>query len=214
MKIMVMSDEESSYIWEHLDKSVFEGVDMILAAGDLKSEYLEYVVTMSNKPVFYVHGNHDEKYKVNPPEGCECIEDDIIEYQGVRILGLGGSMRYRSGLYQYNEKQMQRRIRHLWLKLRSYGGFDILLTHAPAAGFHDTNDPNDICHRGFEAFNELLDKYKPNYPIHGHIHMNYGTKAPRVAQNKQTTVNNAYRYFTFHFRDTVTEKTKELTQNK
>ena len=44
--------------------------------------------------------------------------------------------------------------------------------------------------------------------------MNYGTKAPRVAQNKQTTVINAYRYFTFQFGDTVTEKTKELTQNK
>ena len=209
MRIMVMSDEEASYIWDHYNKEIFQDVDFILSAGDLKPEYLEYVVTLSSKPLFYIHGNHDEKYSTKPPEGCFCIEDDIVEYQGIRILGLGGSMRYRKGLYQYNEKQMQWRIRRLWLKLRSYGGFDILLTHAPAAGFHDAED---LCHQGFAVFNELLEKYQPKYHIHGHIHMNYGTKAPRVSQNMYTTVINAYRYYSFAYNETEAEQTLSVSQ--
>lgn len=48
-------------------------------------------------PSLYVHGNHDDKYNVKPPEGCICIEDEIYEYEGVRFLGLGGSNRYKPG---------------------------------------------------------------------------------------------------------------------
>ena len=201
MKIMVLSDEESAYIWEHFDKEVFKDVDLILSAGDLKAEYLEYIVTLTSKPLFYVPGNHDESYKRKPPEGCFCIDGDIVEFEGIRILGLGGSMRYRAGLYQYSENQMKWRIRRLWLKLLKNHGFDILLTHAPAAGFHDTKDPHDICHRGFASFGRLLEKYRPKYHIHGHIHMNYGTNAPRVSQNNGTTVINAYRKYTFEYED-------------
>lgn len=198
MKIMVMSDVESTYIWDHYQKGVFDGVDLILSAGDLHPEYLTFIETMSNLPLLYVHGNHDEKYKQNPPEGCICIEDDIVEYQGIRILGLGGSMRYRPGAHQYTEEKMQLRVWKLWLKLKSYGGFDILLTHAPSAGFHDGTD---LCHQGFEAFSKLIEKYQPKYHIHGHIHMNYGIQTPRISQNRQTTVINAYRTFDFFYNE-------------
>ena len=38
-------------------------------------------------PLFYVHRNHDEKYR-REPEGCICIDDRIVILDGVRILGL------------------------------------------------------------------------------------------------------------------------------
>ena len=71
-----------------------------------KKEYLEYIVTMTNKPLFYIPGNHDNKYLDNPPEGCICIDDDVIEHEGLKILGLGGSIRYSNAKYQYTELQM------------------------------------------------------------------------------------------------------------
>ena len=198
MKIMVMSDVESTYIWDHYKPGMFNGIDLILSAGDLNPRYLTFVESLSNVPLLYIHGNHDERYKVTAPEGCFCIEDSIYIHEGVRILGLGGSMRYRPGAHQYTEKQMQKRIRKLWIKLKRYGGFDILLTHAPIAGFHDGDD---TCHQGFEAFAELLEKYQPKYCVHGHIHMNYGVRTPRLSLKQNTVVVNAYRSYTFDYDD-------------
>ena len=72
-------------------------------------------------PVLYIHGNHDDKYEMTPPEGCICVDDDLYVYNGIRILGLGGSMRYRYGTHQYTEKEMRTRIRKLWMKIRYKG---------------------------------------------------------------------------------------------
>ena len=90
MKIMVIADEESKYLWNHFDKSKLDGADLIISCGDLDPRYLSFLVTLSAVPVLYVHGNHDGKYEQIPPEGCTCIEDEIYEYEGIRILGLGG----------------------------------------------------------------------------------------------------------------------------
>ncbi len=215
MNIMVMSDTESAYLWEHYQPGKLQGIDLIISCGDLNPRYLSFLETFSNVPLLYVHGNHDEKYTTIPPEGCFCIEDDIYVHEGVRILGLGGSMRYRPGLHQYTEKEMRRRIRRLWFKLKRYGGFDILVTHAPMLGFHDGED---LCHQGFAAFRSLLEQYQPQYFVHGHMHMNYGMKTPRVSQFGETVVINAYRTFSFTYGDPAlrekAEREAEIAERK
>ena len=195
---MVMSDTESKSLWDYYTPGKLSGLDLILSCGDLHPHYLSFVETFSNVPLLYVHGNHDEQYAKIPPEGCECIEDRIYVHNGIRILGLGGSMRYRPGEHQYSEQEMQRRIRRLWLKLKRLGGIDILVTHAPAKDFHDGKD---LCHQGFAAFRTLLEQYAPKYFIHGHMHMNYGEKAPRLSRFGDTVVINAFRTFTFEYDD-------------
>ena len=97
MKILFLSDEESKAYWDYFRKEDFSEIDLIVSCGDLKASYLSFLATMTTVPVLYVHGNHDDKYEINPPDGCICIEDDIYEYEGVRILGLGGSYRYKMG---------------------------------------------------------------------------------------------------------------------
>ena len=54
-------------------------------------------------------------YKKTPPESCICVEDTIYEYGGVRVLGLGGSIRYKQGPFQYTQQEMERRRKRLWL---------------------------------------------------------------------------------------------------
>ena len=147
---------------------------------------------MTSIPVLYVCGNHDDKYDKTPPEGCICIEDTIYEYNGVRILGLGGSYRYKQGKNQYTEKEMKRRIGKLRFQLFRKRGFDILVTHAPAYGL---NDGENLCHRGFESFWDLIEKYKPKYFVHGHVHMNYGRQFPREDHIGETKVINAYHHY-------------------
>ena len=189
MKILLLSDEESKSIWDFFRKEDYEDIDLVISCGDLKPEYLSFVATMIPVPLLYVHGNHDDKYDSKPPEGCTCIEDQIFEFQGVRILGLGGCLRYKPGKNQYTEQQMQRRISKMFWKIRRKKGFDILVTHAPAQGIHDAED---LCHRGFKAFIDLIEKYHPKYFVHGHVHMNYGRQFPRVDEIGETQVINAF----------------------
>ena len=197
MKILALSDQESLGLWDYFDPKRLEGIDLILSCGDLDPRYLSFIATFAHGPVLYVHGNHDDRYDTVPPEGCICVEDQVYVHQGIRILGLGGCLRYKQqGDHQYTQGQMDRRVRRRRWELWRRGGFDILLAHAPAYGL---NDGDDLAHTGFDAFNGLMDRYQPRYFVHGHIHMNYGAEIPRHSAYKDTQVINAYETYTFEY---------------
>lgn len=198
MRILAIADEESKYLWDYFEKSKLEGIDLIISCGDLDPRYLSFLATFTSAPVLYVHGNHDTKYAQVPPDGCICIEDKIFVYKGVRILGLGGSMRYHGGDHQYTEGEMKRRVAKLWFQLVRRRGFDILVTHAPA---YELNDGRDLPHQGFRVFLTLLEKYKPKFFIHGHVHMAYGRKHKRYDKYQDTHVINAFERCVFDFED-------------
>ena len=171
MRILAVSDEPSQRLWGELCREALEGVDLILSAGDLPARYLSFLTCFTDAPIVYIHGNHDDRYDREPPEGCLCADGKILNVKGVRILGLGGSVRYRpDGRNMYSEKEMASRIASLHRKLRATGGFDVFLSHAPVRGLGDQEDP---AHRGFECFGPLLDRYRPAVMVHGHIHQSY-----------------------------------------
>lgn len=196
MRILAVSDEECGDFYGCYKPGVLDEYDLILSCGDLKPYYLEFLASMAKKPLIYVRGNHDEFLRSHPPKGCECAEDRIVVWNGIRILGLGGSLRYRDGLDMYSEQEMSRRIRKLRREIRQTGGFDILLAHAPARG---VNDADDLPHRGFECFTELLDTYGPAYFLHGHIHKDYGSRFVQVSSHGPTTVINACGHYAFDY---------------
>ena len=194
MRIMAISDEEVPALWEHYVPGRLKEYDLILSCGDLHSSYLSFLVTAGRCPLLYVHGNHDTSYEENPPEGCDCIDDKLVVYNGVRILGLGGCMRYHRGAHQYTEKEMRRRIRKLRFQLWRHKGVDIVVTHAPPKGIGDGDDP---AHWGFQSLRDLLDKYHPLYLFHGHVHLRYGYDAQRIHDYNGTQVVNAYERYCF-----------------
>ena len=201
MKILAISDEECPALWDYYIPGRLDGIDLIISCGDLSADYLSFLVTMRSVPLLYVHGNHDTGYSVSPPEGCDCIDDHIVVYNGVRILGLGGCLRYHPGPHQYSEREMRRRIRKLRFQLWRLGGVDIVVTHAPPQGVGDADDP---AHRGFEALTALLDKYKPAYLLHGHVHLCYGMDKTRVREYGDTQVINVTERFTLDIPDKPT----------
>ena len=110
----------------------------------------------------------------------------------IRIAGLGGSMRYGNGEDMYTEAEMKSRVRKLKyyilqtqavskkdaacyvggaLKKDDTRKLDILLTHAPSKG---CGDMEDLPHRGFGCFNDLMNELHPAYHLYGHIHKAYG----------------------------------------
>ena len=108
MKILAIADEECKALWDYFTPDKLEGVELIIACGDLSRHYLEYLATMAPMPVLYVHGNHDESYDLLPPQGVICIDDEVYVHNGLRVAGLGGSCRYHTGAWQFTEAEMKR----------------------------------------------------------------------------------------------------------
>lgn len=187
MKILTVADEECLSLWDYYRPGCLADYELILSSGDLNAKYLSFLVTMARCPVMYVHGNHDHGYDTEPPEGCDAIDGKLVVYKGIRILGLGGCLRYSRGSHQYSEREMQQRIRKLKRAIRLVGGVDIILSHAAPRGVGDWDDAS---HRGFEAFLELIDTYHPKYLLHGHVHLSYGHDIKRVQEYAGTKVIN------------------------
>ncbi len=189
MKLLLISDMISPILYEHFNPERFKDIDLILSAGDLSANYLNFLTTALKKPLLYVHGNHDQRYSEKPPLGCICIEDEVYEHNGLRIAGIGGCMEYRGGKHQYTEKQMVKKIKKNKKAFKK--GFDILLTHSPAFGL---GDGEDIAHIGFQVFHNVLEQYQPKYMIHGHQHLSYKNQN-RIIKHHNTTIINAYGYY-------------------
>ena len=198
MRILLLADEPDVRLWDHLDRSLLEDIDLVISCGDLPAEYLSFITCFTSAPILYVHGNHDTRYEKKPPEGCICIEDSVYNFRGLRILGLGGSMRYKPGDHQYSEREMSKRIRKLRLKLWRSGGVDMVVAHAPIRG---VGDAEDLAHRGFDSFRALVEKYRPAYFVHGHVHMSYGRQHVRVSNYKDTKIVNAYEQYIIEIED-------------
>lgn len=193
LRILVLSDRVHDSLYSPLIKSQFEDIDFVLSCGDLPFPYLEYVLTMLNVPLLYVPGNHDrpthtsDGRTVEWPEGAVNIDGRVFTLRlphrrPLTIVGLGGSMNYGGSTNQYTERQMRRRIAAIDLRLlgNRWGkrrDVDLLVTHAPPLGIHDGDDQ---CHKGFRSFLGFIQRHRPCYHFHGHVHPSYGyDAAPR-----------------------------------
>lgn len=222
MKILLISDVEERSLWDYWNDATAErlaDVGLVLSAGDLRPEYLEFLVTMLNVPLVYVRGNHDGMYDKRPPEGCENANGKLLEIecgrgdsrQKIRILGLGGSMAYREEPgFMYSENEMRARVRRAEREIKKSrmldvlkgcyeeGGpsFDILLTHAPCRGY---GDMPDLPHTGFECFNDLLNKYSPRLHCYGHVHPEYGAAKRHLIHPSGTMLINCTGHYIIDF---------------
>lgn len=204
MKILCIADEESKYYWDYFKKEKLDDIDLIISSGDLKSEYLSFLVTMGHAPVLYVHGNHDGRYSHKPPEGCDCIEDKVINFRGLRIAGFGGCLSYNAGPHQYTNQEMARRIRKLKRPLKK--GVDIVVTHAPVKGYGDMPDHT---HEGFTALLDLVNTYHPRYLLHGHVHQQYTRNTKREMSCGDTTLINVCESYILEIPDPPASAMKE-----
>jgi Icc-related predicted phosphoesterase len=218
LKILCISDHIDPLVYSPGIKERFADVDIVLSAGDLSFDYLDFIISNLNKPLFFVFGNHyTEEIKhfrklIDTPLfemnhdcficGAIYLESKVKREGNLFIAGLGGCMRYNNGANQYTEFQMSLEIikiipRLLWNRIIHGRFLDILLTHAPPRGIHDRNDK---CHQGFKAFLWFMNVFKPKYLVHGHIHL-YDLTDVRSTKWKDTTVINAYNHYIINLGD-------------
>lgn len=171
MKILAISDVELPQ-FQNLAyvRRTYQDVELLVSCGDLPVPYLDYVTSVLNVPLLYVHGNHDISYLERPPGGVN-LHKRMITMRGLTFAGLGGSLRYNNTLMQYTDGEMLRHVlgfapRMLTRRLRRGHGVDVMVTHAPPRGIHDREDRP---HMGFKALLTLIEWYRPRYLLHGHI---------------------------------------------
>lgn len=189
MKILTISDRVEPILYDAFDKQRFQGIDLVLSCGDLPPEYLTFLANRIQAPLFFVKGNHDIRYDQKPLDGCINLHRKLVQHNGLKLLGLEGSRWYNGGPNQYKEKQMASIIRNLKIGLWWKGGVDVIITHAPPRNIHDAEDR---CHKGFKSFHRLINRYKPKYFIHGHIHAHFETFSDRVSHVGDTKIVNSY----------------------
>lgn len=202
MKVLTVSDVVEPTIYHPGVRERYGDVELALACGDLPNYYLEFIVTMLNRPLYYVLGNHDQNAVLSEqgpepagPGGCVNLDGRTAHHNGKLLLaGLEGSMRYKQdGGPQYTDQEMWHKtlalVPHLlWNRLQHGRYLDILITHAPPHGVHDASD---LCHTGFKAFLWLMKCFRPRYLIHGHVHL-YGHESERRTLYGTTMVVNTY----------------------
>lgn len=224
MKILCVSDYVDPLIYNQNVKEIFPDIDAIICAGDLPMDYIDFIVSVFNKPTYFIFGNHNLKdfgfyHKIDSPQGQQqymerkhhgsgakymgfktsvenifTIKDSVTgKERPLLMAGVSGSLKYNNGLCQYSDFEMKLKLIKMIPKLlknkKKYGTYlDIFLTHATPRHIHDHEDP---CHKGFECFNWFIEKFKPTYMIHGHIHL-YDMREERIGVYNNTTVINAY----------------------
>lgn len=190
VRVLAIADEvDHSLVGERLARM---RPDLVVSAGDLPWDYIETVASAVDVPVVFVPGNHDPEVsnsKVSRaglhldagmpcptprPVGAVNADGVVVEAAGLRIAGLGGCVRYRQGPNMYSQREYHLRARRLswrarggWSPARRLPSIDILLTHAPPLGLGDEDDGP---HVGIAALHGLLDRLRPTWLLHGHIH--------------------------------------------
>jgi len=201
MKILSISDKIVPFIYGQAVRCRFLDVDLVIGCGDLPYYYLEYVLTALDVPLYYVRGNHDnvveysEEGQRTQPHGGVDLHRRMFEHSGLLITGVEGSLRYRSGPFQYSQSEMWghvwKLVPGLFVNKVRYGRYlDIFVTHAPPLGIHDKPD---LPHRGIRAFRWLINVFQPAYFFHGHIHV-YRPDEKVITGIGQTQVINTYAY--------------------
>lgn len=165
------------------------GIRLLLSCGDLPADYLEALADRFRVPLLYVRGNHDGRNGEAHPPG-ENVHGRVVTVAGLRILGFEGSNWYNGEGVQYSERQMWWKVQATRPAVWRAGGVDIIVTHAPPYGIHDSPD---VCHTGFKAFRSLVGALRPRYFVHGHTHLDYSHTMGRITVIGQTQVVNAFR---------------------
>lgn len=215
MRLLCVSDQIDPLVYSTGMRERFRDVDLVIAAGDLPAEYLSFIVSVLNKPLYFVQGNHDAyerkhhgasalplAYQNPAPSarldsaatsGATDISSKVRTDSGLIIAGLPGCRRYNRGANQFSETQMWLKALALMPRLvlnKILRGryLDILITHAPPEGIHDRPD---TCHHGFRAYLWLMKAFRPRYLIHGHTHL-YDLNDVRMSRFLSTTIVNAF----------------------
>ena len=165
IRILLITDTHSclkEYEFKEFILNIKE-YDICLLLGDHSMNDINIILKYVKKEKIYaLLGNHDNdyinKFKLNSLNG------NIIEVNGVKILGIQGSYKYKPEEFpSFSQKESIE-------FLNNKDKVDILVSHDAPYGL---SERNDVAHQGLFGILYYLFKNKVPYCLHGHLHTPY-----------------------------------------
>lgn len=161
--------------------------DVCIMLGDHYNRDIDIILKYVDKSKIYgIKGNHDYDYlsSYNIPN----INGNIIEINGVKILGMEGSFKYKP--VDFPSFTQEESIDFFNSKPK----VDILVTHDKKFDYKKLKDP---AHQGLIGITNYIFKNKIPIHIHGHIHEPYikkminGTNEYSIFEYEIIKINNS-----------------------
>lgn len=164
ISLLVIADTHGTLNEEHFYEYLKnKDYDICILVGDHTSRDIEIILNYIDKDKLYgLKGNHDFEYLKNY-NICD-INGKIIEVNGVKILGMEGSFKYKP--VDFPSFTQEESITFFENKAK----VDILVSHDKTFDYTKIKDP---AHQGLIGITNYI--FKNNIPIHihGHIHEPY-----------------------------------------
>ncbi|MBN2112096.1 metallophosphoesterase family protein [Candidatus Woesearchaeota archaeon] len=153
-----------------------EKPDVIVCAGDISIfeqnlDYLVHRISKFKKPVFIVHGNHEEegilKKSCSLFENVNFIHGKAQECNGVLFIGWGG------GGFSTSDKEFEKKSKEFSKELEKYEKA-VLITHAPPYNTRLDRIIEESC--GNKSIRKFISENtkKIKIAVSGHLHENSG----------------------------------------
>lgn len=134
--------------------------DLVILLGDIYFRDAEEIDKKYSCPKIGVYGNHDAKNEWSQTN-IKLIHEQTFEFNGITFAGFGGCPRYNRKPNQFDEEQCAAFMDNL-------DTVDVFIAHS-----NPVYDPSLVdwdAHRGFQAFNDYIERKQPKYFLHGHLH--------------------------------------------
>ncbi len=161
MKILTIAD---LHTWNTRELESIQGLDYNCCCllGDISEGVLKIIKLLVNKPLFGVLGNHDDPSSLSHC-GIDNIDRKCVTINGVKIVGFGGSHRYKNGDYP----MLTQKESIIAADVCPCG--DILISHDTA---YHVMKRFDKAHCGLKGLSGYIANSKPSLNICGHYHVN------------------------------------------
>ena len=159
MRTLVIADEEK------IDFDRELRADLLISCGDLSDSFILRVAEMTLcRHIFAVKGNHDSSGEF--PSPIKGLHLTMHEYKGLKYGGFSGSWRYKpGGNFLFEQEEVEK-------ALENFPPVDVFVAHNSPHLIHQWDDS---VHVGFKAFNDYIERARPQVFIHGHQHVNAET---------------------------------------
>lgn len=164
IRLLAVSDEPDPALDDTRNREALGPIDVIVGAGDLPADYLNFLGDAFHAPVVRVLGNHD-RTEVDDSIGVQApqpVRGRIVEAAGLPVLGL--SWPGRPPLR--NEGLAWRQAIRVALPESFRRRPIVVVSHIPPRGAGDV--ATDSYHIGSPGYRWLLDRLKPPLWLHGH----------------------------------------------
>ena len=189
IRILAASDEPDQALDLAANRDALGAIDLVVGAGDLSPEQVQFLGDAFAAPLVYVRGNHDHggPWPALDQVPIAAAGIDRRALPGTSIIALPWPPAGDRSAKRDEGAAWRQVLRLVGARLLIPGGQPwLVISHVPPRDAGDT--PDDPYHVGFAAYRLVLDRLRPRLWIHGHT-TRASSRTPMVEHGATTLLN-------------------------